>query len=222
MSTILVIDDDDDLLKLIQNILAEKNTIITRNSVIGISQTELNQADLIILDVMMPQIDGFQFLRTHRQFIDAPVLFLTAKDFEQDKLEGFASGADDYITKPFSIQELRARVAANLRREQRNKHTRLSDSPVTCDLIQRQFYVQQQLITLTASEYDICLFLLQHAHQVFSREDIYTAVYGYDASGDSKFTITERIKKIRDKFNKAHVSPIQTVWGIGYKWEINL
>ena len=222
MEQILVIDDDIELLKLIKIVLEKEHYAVeTKSTVNDIQANELAHADLIILDVMMPEKDGFTFLRENRLFIDAPVLFLTAKDFEKDKLEGFASGGDDYITKPFSIKELRARVAAHLRRESRENHSRLRDTPVTCDLVQRLFFVDEQKVPLTASEYTLCEFLLKNRGHVFSKEHIYTSVYGYDAVGDSYTTITERIKQIRQKFQKTSVNPIQTVWGIGYKWEID-
>ncbi|MCO7127069.1 response regulator transcription factor [Sporolactobacillus shoreicorticis] len=201
--------------------LKSSNEVTTRDNAIGIDPNQLGLYDLIILDVMMPEKDGFDFLRENRYYIDAPVLFLTARDFEEDKLEGFASGADDYITKPFSIKELRARVDAHMRREKRKKHSRLSDGPVACDLIQKKFFANQMPIQLTPSEYELCVFLLRNSKQVFSKKDIYTSVYGYDAVGDSQTTITERIKQIRNKFQKANINPIQTVWGVGYKWDIN-
>lgn len=218
MAKILVIDDDQDLLRLIKNTL-KNDDVTVKNSPLHLEDT-LKDYDLILLDVMMPQVDGFTFLREHRQQIDVPVLFLTAKDFEEDLITGFASGGDDYITKPFSIKELRARVAAHLRRERREKHVRLADGEITCDLIQRKFFVQKEEVPLTPSEYDICVFLLQHRGQVFSKEDIYTTVYGWDAAGDSQTTITERVKQIRHKFQPFSLNPIQTVWGIGYKWEL--
>lgn len=221
MANILIIDDDLDLLKLIQRALEKDLYHVTcRSSTHEISAQDLTSCDLLLLDVMMPEMDGFSFLRAHRHLIDAPVLFLTAKDFEQDKLEGFASGGDDYITKPFSIKELRARVAAHLRRETREKHSRLIDGPIGCDLIQKKFFVAEKSILLTASEFDLCLFLLKNKGQVFSKEDIYISVYGYDAVGDSQSTITERVKQIRQKFKLLGENPIQTVWGIGYKWAI--
>lgn len=221
MGTILIIDDDLDLLALIRKALEkDQHQVIVQNDVTLVTEKELQNCDLLLLDVMMPNQDGFTFLREKRGLIDAPVLFLTAKDFEQDKLEGFASGGDDYITKPFSIKELRARVAAHLRREGRERHSRLIDETISCDLIQKQFYVADQKLLLTASEFELCLFLLKNKGQVFSKEDMYVSVYGYDAVGDSQSTITERVKQIRQKFKKLGVNPIQTVWGIGYKWAI--
>lgn len=220
---VLVVDDDHDLLKLIEQALKNNYEVTVKDHVSQINPTNLGQYDLIILDVMMPDINGFEFLREFRHLIDVPVIFLTAKDFEEDKLEGFASGGDDYITKPFSIKELRARVDAHIRREKREKrekHLRLVDGVIACDLIRKQFFVNQQEISLTSSEYQICLFLLRNRGQVFSKEDIYISVYGFNATGNSQTTITERIKQVRNKFQKSKVNPIQTVWGFGYKWEV--
>ena len=169
---------------------------------------------------MMPNMDGFEFLEKYRNMIDVPILLLTAKDFENDKLEGFALGADDYITKPFSIKELRARVGAHIRREKREKHNRLVDYPISCDLLAAKFYFMDSEISLTKSEYGICKLLLKNRGQVFTKENIYTSVYGYDAEGDSQTSITERIKLIRNKFGKYEINPIKTIWGVGYKWEI--
>lgn len=220
MARILAIDDDEDLLALISRALVkDQHAVTVRTSGDDVRPADLTACDLILLDVMMPGKDGFTFLREHRAVIDAPVLFLTAKDFEQDKLEGFASGGDDYITKPFSVKELRARVNAHLRREHREKRVRLADGPVSCDLVSRTFFVNDAPVPLTASEFELCLLLLKHKGQVFSKEDIYVTVYGYDAEGDSRFTITERVKQIRQKFKQQEINPIQTVWGIGYKWE---
>ncbi|WP_208560735.1 response regulator transcription factor [Marinilactibacillus kalidii] len=219
MAHIMIIDDDLDLLKLMRRALEKVGHTITvqlDSSTVNIQA--INQCDLLLLDVMMPTVDGFTFLRSNRNQIDIPVLFLTAKSFEKDILEGFASGGDDYITKPFSIKELRARVEAHLRRETREKQYRLNDGTISADLIQRTFYCLEKPVNLTASEYDICLLLLKNKGQVFSKEAIYTSVYGFDGEGDSQTTITERIKKIRHKFSAYHEQPIQTVWGIGYKW----
>lgn len=220
MGKILVVDDDRDLLNFIYDVLVPAHEHITlKSDIADLSLEEINAHDLMLLDVMMPDEAGFTFLQRHRGAIDVPVLFLTARDFEADRLEGFASGADDYITKPFSVQELRARIHAHLRREKREKHARLVDGRITCDLVQRECRVDELLIPLTGSEYEICVLLFKHRPQTFSRESIYTSVYGYDADGDSQTSITERIKKIRAKFKQVDVNPIQTVWGIGYKWE---
>lgn len=217
---ILLIDDDIDLTNLIKNTLKKEYDLTIYNDSSIIDPDIFSNFDLIILDIMMPKMSGFEFLEKYRDMIDIPILLLTAKDFEADKIEGFALGADDYITKPFSINELRARVAAHIRRERREKHNRLVDYPISCDLLNRKFYTYENEINLTKSEYEICVLLLKNKGQVFSREYIYTTIYGYDADGDSKSSITERIKQIRSKFVEHKLDPIKTVWGVGYKWEI--
>ncbi|MGX7197437.1 response regulator transcription factor [Enterococcus olivae] len=217
---ILVIDDDLDLLQLIKRALESAYQVTTEDQAKTVDPNSLKYFDLILLDVMMPEMSGFEFLRLYREMIDVPVLFLTAKDFEEDKLEGFASGGDDYITKPFSIKELRARVDAHLRREKREKRQRLIDEEISCDLIAKTFYIREEVLELTPSEYELCLLLLRHKGQVFSKESIYGSIYGIDALGDSHTTITERVKQIRSKFQKEQINPIQTVWGVGYKWKV--
>ncbi|WP_296140637.1 response regulator transcription factor [uncultured Anaerococcus sp.] len=217
---ILLIDDDIDLTRLIKNTLKKEYEVDIFNDASIIDPNIFNKYDLIILDIMMPNMNGFEFLEKYRDMIDVPILLLTAKDFENDKLAGFALGADDYITKPFSINELRARVTAHLRREKREKHNRLLDFPVSCDLLAKKFYCYEDEIHLTKSEYDICELLIKNKGQTFTKENIYTSVYGYDAEGDSQTSITERIKLIRNKFGKYKVNPIKTIWGVGYKWEI--
>lgn len=217
---ILLIDDDEDITKLIKNALKKDYQVQVFNDASIIDPSIFNQYNLIILDVMMPNMSGFEFLEKYRDMIDVPILILTAKDFENDKLEGFALGADDYITKPFSIEELRARVAAHLRREKREKHNRLIDYPASCDLLAEKFYCYDYEMPLTKSEYDICRLLLKNKGQVFTKENIYTSIYGFDAEGDSQTSITERIKLIRNKFEKYKINPIKTIWGVGYKWEI--
>lgn len=217
---ILLIDDDIDLTNLIKNTLKKEYDLTIYNDSSIIDPDIFSNFDLIILDIMMPKMSGFEFLEKYRDMIDIPILLLTAKDFEADKIEGFALGADDYITKPFSINELRARVAAHIRRERREKHNRLFDYPISCDLLNRKFYTYENEINLTKSEYEICVLLLKNKGQVFSKEYIYTTIYGYDADGDSKSSITERIKQIRSKFVEHKLDPIKTVWGVGYKWEI--
>lgn len=217
---ILVIDDDLDLLKLIESALKKEYEVKTSADARSLDPNTLAGFDLIILDVMMPHMTGFEFLEKYRGLIDSPIILLTAKDFERDKIEGFALGADDYITKPFSIGELRARVAAHIRRERRQKSNRLMDYPISCDLPGESFYYKDSLIPLTPSEYKICELLLLNKGQVFSKEKIYTSIFGYDATGDSNTTITERIKQIRSKFEDFDTNPIKTVWGVGYKWQI--
>ena len=170
--------------------------------------------DLILLDVMMPYKDGFTFCREVRNSVDCPILFITAKTLDHDLEFGFSVGADDYIKKPFSITELRARVNAHLRRQVREHHTQIVNGKFRFNLSSRELFYEDELIKLTKSEYRICEFLVQNRGQVFSLEQIIEKVFGYDAESDSS-AIREHIKNIRAKLKNCGDSPIETVWGTG-------
>lgn len=218
MARILVIDDEPDILSLVKNILAKDNhDVITKADGKGISINEYANYDIILLDVMMPEVDGFELCKQIREVVDCPILFLTAKSLENDIMYGLGIGADDYITKPFGMGELRARVNAHLRRENREKRSVLCVSGVKFNLNGKEIIVEEEKVNLTKSEYLICEFLARNKGQVFSKEKIYDKVYGYDGESDSS-TITEHIKNIRGKLGSFGISPIETVWGIGYKW----
>lgn len=218
VKNILVIDDEIEICNLIKNALRKQNYKVTiKNSAIDISKEELNKFDLILLDVMMPTIDGFTLCKTIRDEVDCPIIFVTAKTMEEDVLEGFSIGADDYIKKPFSILELRARVEAHLRRENREKQQVLSTNGLKFNLKSKEIYFDDNKISLTKGEYQICEYLARHRGQVFSLEQIFIEVYGYDKDSDSS-CIREHIKNIRAKLTKYVENPIETVWGIGYKW----
>lgn len=217
---LLIIDDDKDLLKLLKLTFEKEYEVDTVPLAKSVKPEVLGKYDLIILDVMMEEMSGFDFLAKYRSLIDAPIVLLTAKDFEKDKLEGLALGADDYLTKPFSLAEIRARIAAHIRRENRERHSRLVDYPISCDLLSKKIFCGDMVVELTSSEYEICELLLKNRNSVFSKEKIYTTIYGYDAEGDSSTTITERVKLIRSKFGKYNIDPIKTIWGVGYQWEI--
>ena len=218
VKNILVIDDEIEICNLIKNALRKQNYKVTiKNSAIDISKEELNKFDLILLDVMMPTIDGFTLCKAIRDEVDCPIIFVTAKTMGEDVLEGFSIGADDYIKKPFSILELRARVEAHLRRENREKQQVLSTNGLKFNLKSKEIYFDDNKISLTKGEYQICEYLARHRGQVFSLEQIFIEVYGYDKDSDSS-CIREHIKNIRAKLTKYVENPIETVWGIGYKW----
>ena len=218
MTKILVIDDEPDILSLVRNILIKDDyDVIIKTDARGISLDEYTNYDLILLDVMMPEVDGFELCKQIRDVVDCPILFLTAKSLENDIMYGLGLGADDYITKPFSMGELRARVHAHLRRENREKRSVLSVSGVKFDLHGKEIIINEEKVNLTKSEYLICEFLARNKGQVFSKEKIYDKVYGYDGESDSS-SITEHIKNIRGKLGALGITPIETVWGIGYKW----
>lgn len=227
MSKILIIDDETDLVMLLEEELCAKGhqVLTAYNGKDGIELSK-KQPDLIILDIMMPETDGFEVCRAIRDDVLCPIIFLSAKQSETDKVRGLSLGGDDYVTKPFGLRELMARIEANLRREKRSqyinteqKRSKLYFGKLCMNLKERTIKIQDTNIDLTRREYDIVELLALHAGQVFSREQIYEKVWGYDSEGDS-VTVVERIKNIRAKF--AAVTPdtdyILTVWGIGYKW----
>ncbi|MCB2308150.1 response regulator transcription factor [Clostridium estertheticum] len=219
MAKILVIDDEPDILALIKNILHKDNHLVT--TVVNpekILTSEFSNFDLILLDVMMPGVDGFTFCKENRGIVDCPIIFLTAKTMEADIMYGLGLGADDYITKPFGMGELRARVNAYLRRENREKNSSLCISGVKFNLSGKEILVDDKKIPFTKSEYNICEFLARNQGQVFSKDKIYEDVYGYEGESDSS-AITEHVKNIRAKLAVFNILPIETVWGIGYKWK---
>lgn len=219
MANILAVDDEPAILSLIRKALERDGHQVTVcESVKEVNQGYLNRYDLILLDIMMPGTDGIEFCQSIRSRVDCPILFLTAKTQESSIMEGLGSGADDYLTKPFGIGELRSRVGAHLRREMREKKNALLLSGVRFDLAGKQAAVGEEKVSLTKSEYEISEFLaLNHGH-VFSKEQIFERVFGFDRESDTS-AITEHIKNIRAKFAKQGLRPIDTVWGIGYKWK---
>lgn len=227
LSKILIVDDEIDLVSLLEKHLNKKGheVLTAYDGQRGIELARENP-DLIILDIMMPKIDGFEVCRAIRNSVSCPILFLSARQSEIDKIKGFSLGGDDYITKPFGIRELMARIEANLRREERtqfinakNKRTKFHFGELVLDILGKNVNIRNMKISLTKTEYEIIEFLALHAGQVFTKEQVYEQVWGYDGTGDNT-TVVERIKRIRSKI--AEVDPdtqyISTVWGIGYKW----
>ncbi|MBD5450480.1 MAG: response regulator transcription factor [Lachnospiraceae bacterium] len=219
MANILVVDDDMAILTMIRRILEKDGhnmTLVSDPTSVGRMKTE--NYDLILLDVMMPGKDGFALCEELRGSVDCPILFLTAKSEESSLVYGLGKGADDYICKPFGAAELRARVAAHLRRETREHFVGLSFAGSRFHLSSKQLVVNGEEVALTKAEYLICEFLARNHGQVFSKEQIYEKVFGFDGES-SDATITTHVKNIRMKLEEYHYSPIKTVWGIGYKWD---
>lgn len=219
MARILAVDDEPAILTLIRRALEKEGHRVTVcQNANEVKEEYLNQYDLIILDVMMPGTDGITFCRNIRSKVDCPILFLTARTDETSIMYGLGSGGDDYITKPFGIGELRARVQAHLRRENREKKHAVMIAGVRFDLAGKQAETDSMRIPLTKSEYEISEFLAVNHGHVFSKEQIFERVFGYDRESDVS-AITEHVKNIRAKFSRAGIEPIETVWGIGYKWK---
>ena len=178
------------------------------------------QPDIILLDITMPEMDGLTVCQRIREHIACPIIFLTARIETADKIKGFHVGADDYIIKPFDIDELGARVQAHLRRENRKQEQTILRffSDISIDYSKREVSIGQEMISFSKKEFDIIELLSINAGQVFDRERIYDVVWGLDGEGSSD-TIMEHIRKIRAKFAVASKhNYIETVWGVGYKW----
>lgn len=218
MIEILAVDDDEGILRVMEKALSKEGYAVTAVSEpLQIEQMDLNRYQLILLDVMMPGMDGFTLVEKIRERVDCPILFVTAKTEEEDVMRGLGLGGDDYITKPFGIGELRARVAAHLRREGRQKKNLVSVGEAQFYLLAKELHYRGETLNLTKSEYRICEYLALNRGQVFSKEQIYEYVFGFDGESDSS-AITEHVKNIRGKCKKAGFEPIETVWGIGYRW----
>lgn len=232
MSTILIVDDERDMVELLTDELTAKGhrVLAAYDGERGIELAS-SQPDLVILDIMMPGRDGFDVCRAIRDTVSCPILFVSARQSENDRVKGFSLGGDDYIVKPFGLREFLARIEANLRREERARQhagaggeqtgaePRLRFRHLELDLKGMSVTVRGEPVLLTRREYEIVELLAMHAGQVFSREQMYERIWGWDAEGDSS-TVVEHIKKIRAKLAAADPTGeyIQTVWGIGYKW----
>lgn len=176
--------------------------------------------DLIILDVMMPEVDGLEACLRIREFSNVPIIMLTAKSEDADKLMGFESGADDYLTKPFNILELKARVRALLRRAagtQRSAGTMLSAGTISLNTEERVAVREGETVDLTAKEYDLIELLMRNPRRVYSRENLMNIVWGYSYGGDYR-TVDVHIRRLREKLEKNPAEPeyILTKWGVGY------
>lgn len=221
MKKILVADDEKDILNLLKEAFElEDYLVYTASNGAEVFDKVQENPDIILLDINMPDMDGYTVCEKIRDYVACPILFLTARIDEQDRVNGFKSGGDDYILKPFGVDELLARVAAHLRREERKmqkSHVYLN-SELVVDFNGHRVLVNGEDIGLTKTEYQILELLITHTGQVFDKEQIYELVRGYDGEGDASI-ITEHVRRIRKKFARySAIGYIETVWGVGYKW----
>ena len=220
---ILIVDDSKFNRELLMEILGENYQYIVAND--GLEAISILQKDwtidLMLLDINMPRMDGIEVCRLIRSKVLCPILFLTARVDEDDKINGLLSGGDDYITKPFSLRELEARIVTNIKREERHQQKteyRFMDE-MLIDYSEKIVAIAGHRMEFTKIEYQIIEFLSMHPGQVFDKERIYAQVCGYDAEGDSR-TITELVRRIRKKIaDYSEKEYIETVWGIGYRWK---
>lgn len=221
-NTILIVDDEIDMLEMLKRyFLRNGYDVITAAN----GQQALNKAgknpDLILLDINMPDIDGLEVCRQIRNHVVCPILFLTARVSDSDKIAGLKTGGDDYIVKPFSIDELGARVDAHLRREARrnNKPVQVCfDDNFVIDYSAKEVWFNGDLIAFVKKDYEIIELLSMHPGQLLSKEQIFEHIWDYDSNSDTS-VIMAHISSIRAKFAEVGCKQyIQTVWGSGYKW----
>lgn len=219
---ILVVDDEALLVKGIRfNLQNEGFQVITGSN--GLEAVQLAQSedvDLIVLDVMMPEMDGLTACSKIREFSNVPIILLTAKADDMDKLMGFDHGADDYLTKPFNILELKARIKALLRRVgnvEKKAVKELTIGNITLDLDARNAYASGKMVELTAKEFDVVEFLMRNANRVYSREALLDTIWAYEYRSDIR-TVDVHIRRLREKLEENPAEPkyIMTKWGVGY------
>ncbi len=218
---ILIVDDEELLVKGIRFNLQNDGfeTVTGSDGLQAVSLAQQEQPDLILLDVMMPNMDGLTACQRIREFSNVPIILLTAKTEDMDKLMGFENGADDYITKPFNILELKARIRALLRRSGKGaeRSNTLTIGGISLDLDARNAFKGGEIVDLTAREYDMIEFLMKNPNKVYSREALLDSIWSNDYRSDIR-TVDVHIRRLREKLEEDPAQPqyIMTKWGVGY------
>ncbi|CAM4004631.1 two-component system response regulator [Bacillus wiedmannii] len=218
---VLVVDDESDMRQLVgmylDNFGYEWGE--AENGKEALKKLETDHYDFVVLDIMMPEMDGLSVCKEIRKTSDVPIIFLTAKGEEWNRVNGLRMGADDYIVKPFSPGELIARMEAVLRRyTKQEQQEEIQFGPILINEKSRKIEAGGEPISLTVKEFDLLYFLCQHTGQVFSREQLLEKVWGYDYAGSTR-TVDTHVKTMRLKLGESG-NYIQTVWGVGYKFEV--
>lgn len=224
MKKVLVVDDEKLIVKGIKFSLEQDDMIVTP-AYDGEEALELarnNDFDMILLDIMLPGLSGFEVCQAIRDFSDVPIIMLTAKGEDMDKILGLEYGADDYITKPFNILEVKARIKAIMRRNQKKipsveQPKKIVEGDLMIELDSREVTIAGEEINLTAKEFNILTLLLLHPNKVYTRDDLLKAVWGSDSLGDGR-TVDVHVRRLREKVEENPGEPkyIQTKWGVGY------
>lgn len=216
---ILAVDDDLGILRLIKKVLEyEGYEVETRSDVTEMDLCDFKDFDLILLDIMMP-VSGLEICQMIREQISVPICFITAKDMDEDLIAGVNAGADDYIRKPFTMQELLARVKMHLRREERSKGSvhQLVSGDMLIDRESKEVFLKGEKLPFTKREFELVYLLASHPRKVYSVEELYT--YLYPQSSDALLrSISEFVYQIRQKCKPYGINPIKTMYGGGYQW----
>lgn len=229
MKKILIIEDDISIAELERDYLEINGfeVIIEHSGDKGLQNARQNQYDLIILDLMLPKIDGFEICRQIRSEKNTPILMVSAKKEDIDKIRGLGLGADDFMTKPFSPSELVARVKAHISRFERltqgnqSKNDKIEIRGLSIDKSSRRVFINEREVVLTTKEFDLLLYLAANPNKVFTKEELFERIWGLDSQGDIP-TVTVHIRKIREKIEIDPSNPqyIETIWGVGYRFEV--
>ena len=229
MKKILIVEDDEAINNLIANTLRQEmyDCYSASTGKEGADMFEQRQYDLVLLDLMLPEVDGFDICRQVRQEKNIPIIMVSAKKDDIDKIRGLGLGADDYMTKPFSPSELVARVKAHMERYNRlvgsnvAKNDIIEIRGIKIDKTARRVWINGEEKTFTTKEFDLLTYLATHPNHVFSKDELFSAVWGMDSMGEIA-TVTVHIKKIRKKTENANVKSgyIETVWGSGYRFRV--
>jgi DNA-binding response OmpR family regulator len=230
MKRILIIEDEQVIVEVEKDYLEAGGFAveIATSGDMGLKKALEEEYDLIILDLMLPKTDGFEICKQVRLVKNIPILMVSARKEDIDKIRGLGLGADDYITKPFSVGELVARVKAHLARYDRlttDNRSRLADGVrirgIHIDKMSRKVSVNEGEVLLTSKEYDLLLFLAMHPNRVFSKDELFEKIWGLDSNGDTA-TVTVYISKLREKIEADPSNPqyIETIWGVGYRFNL--
>ncbi len=229
MKRVLIIEDETAIAELEKDYLelSDFEVIIAADGVEGLDRAMKEDYDLVILDLMLPGMDGFEICKRIREEKNTPILMVSAKRDDIDKIRGLSLGADDYITKPFSPSELVARVKAHIARYERIISTAIPKNDIIeihgikIDKTARRVYVNEEEKTFTTKEYELLLFLASNPNRVFSKDELFQRIWDMDSIGDIA-TVTVHINKIRDKIETNTSKPqiIETIWGVGYRFKV--
>lgn len=220
---VLVVDDERLIVKGIRFSLEQEGMEVDTafDGEEAVEKAKEKEYDIILLDIMLPKLDGLQVCQQMREFSNVPIIMLTAKGDDMDKIMGLEYGADDYITKPFNILEVKARIKAIMRRtvskSENNKEMILQAGSMKLDLDERRVYIDEEEMNLTSKEYDVLELLAKNANHVYSREKLLHLVWGVDYPGDVR-TVDVHIRRLREKIEKNPSEPkfVHTKWGVGY------